>query len=456
MTLKNGDGAQWKAVQTLTAQGNTFITGKYKTSATFTLATGQQTTLQSLDPVRYRSFVALQDHRNGRFLWVREMPSGFNIRNAVVSKKENVLYISGDSRNSLTFTSTQGAFSLPNKGQEDMYLIQMDFKGNIQWGKTFGGNLRDYGGAVIARPGGGCLVLSNPGSDKIELQTKTSRVSVDTTNKPLFIALDSKGGIDWAKSYKSQRPSNVVKPVNNAAVTPQGDIVVAIKGLTLLLFKNDGTLKWTSEMQFLENNKPTTTYNLSATISKIQINAKGEIFVFATGDSFVPIILKQGTIHPASGETNNLIFQYSPKGVLEWAMALRSTRYIPSRHGYVDGARVLLSKDGSFYMAGSFGGKFTVQTPLGSQTYKANRLSPFVTKLDSKGNIQWFHHLKTDSTTNALISTFNLDENGFLYLLGYLSFGSLYINNTELKSSKTKPFIDTPFAFRMKTDGTLP
>src|SRR5258705_13851664 len=49
-------------------------------------------------------------------------------------------------------------------GQIDVYLVKTDINGNIQWTKTFGGAVRDYGYSVCQTTDGGYIISGETNS----------------------------------------------------------------------------------------------------------------------------------------------------------------------------------------------------------------------------------------------------------------------------------------------------
>ncbi len=166
--------------------GNCYITGYFEGSATF-----GSTTFTSSGS--YDAFIAKYDAA-GNFQWAKRAGSSGEDygRNIAVDGTGNS-YITGTFRNQAGFGST----TLTSSGDEDIFIARYDASGNVLWAKRAGGTNKDAGiGIALDGIGNSYITGEFQGGANFGSTTLTST----STLPDIFIAkYDASGNVLWAK-----------------------------------------------------------------------------------------------------------------------------------------------------------------------------------------------------------------------------------------------------------------
>lgn len=104
-----------------------------------------------------------------------------------------------------TSTSGQGEMkSEPARGQEDLWIIKLNAKGDLQWEKTLGGSGRDELKQIVSVTGGGYLIGASSNSHPLSegsFQTGEKRSALHGNLDYWVIRLDGSGEILWEKTF---------------------------------------------------------------------------------------------------------------------------------------------------------------------------------------------------------------------------------------------------------------
>ncbi len=112
-----------------------------------------------------------------------------------------------------------------NKGMRDNWVAKLDASGNIEWSKCYGGSDNERGKSIRQTPDGGYLLGSSTESDNMD-------VSFNNGEEDCWIVkIDSLGVIEWEQSYGGSD----FETISNAILTSDGGIAFVGQSLS-----NDG------------------------------------------------------------------------------------------------------------------------------------------------------------------------------------------------------------------------
>ena len=122
--------------------------------------------------------------------------------------------------------SIDGDFKGMNKGRFDIFVIKLDSRGDVQWKKTFGGSVWEESYSITTTPDSGCVLTGYTFSYDGDFE------GLNKGDRDVFvIKLDSRGDVQWKKTFggsKDERGRSIT-------TTPDGGYV-----LTGDTFSNDG------------------------------------------------------------------------------------------------------------------------------------------------------------------------------------------------------------------------
>jgi len=96
-------------------------------------------------------------------------------------------------------------------GREDVYVVKLDAKGNLQWTKTIGGSKRDWGESLIQTSDGGYAIAG-------------TTTSFGAGGRDVYvIKLDAKGNLQWTKTIGGRS----VEKGSSLVQTSDGGYVIA-------------------------------------------------------------------------------------------------------------------------------------------------------------------------------------------------------------------------------------
>ena len=119
----------------------------------------------------------------------------------------------------------------PNIGANDIWLIKMDFNGNITWQKTLGGLANEFISDIVKTQDGGFLIVAGSNSDDMgneamnythpDLILKTGENNGNTDY--WLVKLDSNGDLQWQKTFGSRYKDVLIKAIE----LPDRSIIIA-------------------------------------------------------------------------------------------------------------------------------------------------------------------------------------------------------------------------------------
>jgi len=167
------------------AFGNVYITGWFSGTAQF----GNQTLVSY---GQQDIFLASYDS-NGNLNWARQAGSSENDVSAGIAAMPNGdTYITGWFRGSCSFSGS----SVASQGDYDMFIAKYNAYGDIQWVRSGGGLLDDYGNRVTLTADGGATVAGSFKSTFIAGDVQT----ISQGNRDILIChYSSDGELDWIR-----------------------------------------------------------------------------------------------------------------------------------------------------------------------------------------------------------------------------------------------------------------
>jgi hypothetical protein len=236
------------------------------------------------------------------------------------------------------FTRSFGA------GNADVYVVKLDGSGNIQWTRTIGGSIQDWGYSIIQTTDGGYAVAGYTGS----FGAGWSDVYV--------VKLDGSGNIQWTRTIGGGNDDSGFSIIQ----TTDGGYAVAGKtnsfgagqsDVYVVKLDGSGNIQWTR------------------TIGG-RISDEGNSII-QTSDGGYAVAGWSASFGAGSGDV--YVLKLDGSGNLQW------TRTIGGRN--VDyGYSIIQTTDGGYAVAG-----YTSSVDDGSVVYD----NVYVVKLDGSGNLQW-------------------------------------------------------------------
>src|ERR1051326_1574886 len=167
------------------ANGNTYVAGRYSTTATF-----GSFTLGGNNGSFTNAFVAKYD-ASGNVLWVKKggTPNKNDGAYAIATDAAGNSYVTGYFQDTATF----GSFTLISSGMEDVFVVKYDVNGDALWAKRFGNTGSEYGYGIGIDGAGNCYV-----TDNIFMITK----------------YNTNGALQWTFTVSGQRTIHGIKTDN--------------------------------------------------------------------------------------------------------------------------------------------------------------------------------------------------------------------------------------------------
>lgn len=92
-------------------------------------------------------------------------------------------------------------------GLDDIWLLKLDMKGNIQWQKTFGGLAEDRASLILPAADGGFILAGNSASNPYTLKNEAEKSFMITKTEPSrgnldywIVKMDTSGEVQWQKT----------------------------------------------------------------------------------------------------------------------------------------------------------------------------------------------------------------------------------------------------------------
>ena len=271
--------------------------------------------------------------------------------------------------------------------EQQIYVIKVDFNGNVVWEKTFGGSMWDVGNSVIELSEGGYLIAGYSNSPL-----------VSSGNTDMFlIKIDIHGEVIWQNAYGNQSFPNHEWAYDVLETTNKDLIVVGARdrynngGVNALIYRLDKNGKIVWEKEIMDDSQ------VSESIYSISETAAGNYYL-CTGlnsinspDIFQPKIIKMDGL-----------------GNIGWQKTLLSNG--KEHHQF----RATATSSGGIVVAGS-------SSKYSTSGYDEDA---FMTKLDHLGNIIWTYPYGTADKDDWGWSIFETPRSNLVMVGSTKSFGS--------------------------------
>ena len=376
--------------------GNSYVTGFFKESATFST-----TTLTSRGD--YDIFVAKMDS-NGNWLWAKHAGgASYDGGKGIAVDYNGNSYVTGDFKGSATFGTT----TLTSSGYyDDIFVAKLDINGNWLWAKQAGGTSDDFGYGIAVDVYGNSYVTGYFYSSSCSFGTTTL---TNSGNEDIFVAkLNSNGNWLWAKqaggkSYDTSYGIAVDTNGNSYVIgyfwssstfgtttlTSRGEIDIFVAKLD-----SNGNWLWAKKAGGQSNDGG----------RSIAVDADGNSYV--TGFFWFSAAFGATTLTTSRWE-DIFVAKLDSNGNWLWAKQAGGI-------DYDSGTSFAVDTYGNSYVTGYFEGNATFGTTTLTSSGSADI---FVAKLSSNGN--WLWAKKAGGTESDISNSIAVDDNGNSYVTGY-------------------------------------
>ncbi|HAB17606.1 MAG TPA: SBBP repeat-containing protein [Verrucomicrobiota bacterium] len=378
--------------------GNVFVTGHFRLTATFGAGDPNPTLLTALGQDVFVAKYA----PGGGLLWVRQARAQAGWGTAIGADNAGNCYVFGYFGPTITFAAGQSNQVVMNALANDLFLAKYDGEGNFLWAKQAGGSFSEYAYGIAVDGAGNSYVTGQYGSDPATFgagePNQTALAGIGGNNgQDIFIAkYDTNGQLQWAKSAGG-RTGNVgagiaLDPVGNSYVVgrytststfgpgePNETVLVGPLGgseeIFVAKFGPDGNLAWVrSGLGQAEHDQGTA----------IAVDAAGNSYATGTYRSIAPFggQLNQTQIDNGGAE-DVFIVKHDTNGNQQWV-----TMAVGPNGEFARG--IAVDSEGSAYITGygfymTFGAGEPNEKTLGG----IGQNDVFLAKYATDGLLQW-------------------------------------------------------------------
>ena len=181
------------------ANGNIYVTGYFEGTIDFNPGPGTT----NLTSTGSRDIFVMALDSSGSLLWARRFGSSTSDRGAKIAVGAGGVYATGIFRNTVDFDPGSGTTNLTSGGSDDIYILHLDFNGDLVWVKSLEGTFADiaYDIKVDANENVFCAgsytgtIDFDPGSG-----SQTSQTGLFLSDG-FLLKLDSNGTFQWVDVY---------------------------------------------------------------------------------------------------------------------------------------------------------------------------------------------------------------------------------------------------------------
>ena len=169
----------------LDANGNSYVTGYFRSTATF----GGTTLISS----GFTDIFVAKIDTNGNWQWaVKAGGSGYDFGLGISIDANCNSYVTGRFESTATF----GGTTVSSSGEHDIFVAKINTNGNWQWAKKAGGSDYDYGLGIMSNVNGDSYVTGYFEGTA----TFGSSELISSGDKDIFVAkIETNGNWQWAK-----------------------------------------------------------------------------------------------------------------------------------------------------------------------------------------------------------------------------------------------------------------
>ncbi len=322
----------------------------------------------------------------------------------------------------------------------------------LEWAKSMGGTLGDYGNSIAVSKSGS-IYCSGSFQGTVDFDphpTKTFNLSSAGTSNVFITKLDAAGNFVWARALAGTSSDYAY----SIAVDKQGNIYTtgtffgtvdfdpgtgtsflgSMGGEDIFISKLDssGNFVWAKTIGGSYDDKALS----------IAIDKSGNIYTTGSFSSAVDFDPNSGTAYlTASGAADVFVSKLDPSGNFVWAKKMGG-----SSNDY--GVAIAVDTSNNVYTSGYFWGTANFDPTFGSAYFtSAGSADMFISKLDSTGNFIWAKQMGGTSddyqagiavdvkgnvyTTGRFNGTANFDPNGGIFNLSATGSSDIFISKLD-------------------------
>ncbi len=414
--------------------GNVYVTGTFKTSATFGETTLNSAGDEDIFIVKYNSAGIVQ--------WAKSFGDiGLDVSRSLSVDAAGNLYLTGFFRSeNITF----GNFSLYNQnsafGYDQFYLVKCDSSGTVMWAVESDGLGNMDGRSVATDKSGNIMVTGYFDGNDITfgsfslpnagvLSSDIFIVKYNTDGTPVWAKTVGGNGYEVTSGIATDNDGNIyITGYYESSTLSIGSTSLANMGerdMLVAKFDADGNPVWANSANG----------SCDDTGADITIDANGNVWV--TGSSCSET-LSIGTMVFNGNDYDKVIgAKYDAAGNLIWAN-------IYSSEDNAEGYSITADQKGNVFIAGAFTGNMINFGNFDLVNVNAEYDDIFVTKLDNDGSVVWSISAggTDDDEATAIVS----DYDGNTYVTGdfysrTLNLGITALANTDNSENSTDLFV---------------
>lgn len=353
------------------ANGNVYVTGYFRNTATFGSTT--LTAASGGNSFGAADIFIAKYNSSGALVWVQKAGGlGEDAANSITTDAAGNIYVTG----SFSGTATFGPATVISAGEVDVFIAKYSSSGTLLWIRRAGGSRHDYSNDIAVAANGNIYILGN----FVQSATfgTTTLTTASTSSYATFIAkYDNNGSFQWAQKAEGGGESSGIAVDGNNDIYISGKFQSSVTFGTITLSgtwrgflakcNDSGVFQWA--------------YRLGNSVYDVCVDVNGDIYAISNINGSEPVTF--GTTHLSAENTDMLIIKYKSNGNVIWTQRNAAP-------GGSLGARIATDAAGNFYVTGTYSGpfvSFNATTKLIPLVYEGNQL--FVAKYSGGGLFQW-------------------------------------------------------------------
>lgn len=398
---RSGEGEEFDQASAVVtdASGNVYITGYFASDSVLFGTTQLTNAASGFDDLFIVSYDA-----SGNFRWAESFGGNDDDKGiGIVVDPAGNLFVTGYFHSdSITFGTT----TLQTSGSGDIFLLKIDYLGNVSWARRAGGAALEIPYAITVDAAGNAIVAGRFSSNTIAFGATilTQQGSMDV----FVVKYDPSGQVLWARGAgggSNDEAYSVAVDQNGAiyiggyfnSTISFGTTTLTTSGISdgfVAKYGSNGVLSWARKCGSSSDDR----------VKSIAVDANGICYVtgFFGANQFTI-----GTYTLGVGFLNNsFVAKYDSSGLVQWAHA-------------IDGFSIATSialKNNNLYIAGSY--QNDTLTYGTSQLLLDGTRDFFLASCDINGNQQWAVKQTSGGTSGELAYGVTADVNGDVYVAG--------------------------------------